>query len=169
MLIMHNHFVKTVALMKMNYKFISPVAKYDLWCSCSDVVLLIELVSWNCALRYGTLWLSTSKILHDHAHSQGSPRGMMHLPKSAQRSTFGGKMGEKLGVCKRVKGVRFKKSTFWVKKLHILGVLHPLKIDPGYQPVHDICKWSILLWFKSSQNELFLRITSFKNFSNLTY
>ena len=45
--------------------------------------------------------------------------------QSAKRSTFSHKMGKKWGVCKRVKGVRFKKYTFWVQKVHILGVPHP--------------------------------------------
>ena len=41
-----------------------------------------------------------------------------------------------MGFCQRVNSrvVRFKKSTFWVHKVHILGVLHLPKIDPGYGP-----------------------------------
>ena len=55
-------------------------------------------------------------------------------PKSAKRSTFSHIMGQKLGFWWRVKGVRFKKSTFWVQKVHFFGVPHPSKIDPGYGP-----------------------------------
>ena len=53
--------------------------------------------------------------------SQGECRGAMHPPKSAKRSTFNHKMGQKWGVCKRVKGMRFRKFTLWVQKVHILN------------------------------------------------
>ena len=45
-------------------------------------------------------------------------------PKSAKRSTFTHKMGQKWRFCRRVKGggVRFKKSTFGVQKVHFWGV-----------------------------------------------
>ena len=39
--------------------------------------------------------------------------------------------------------MRFKKSTFWVQKVHFLGVLHPPKIDPGYGP--EDCAFNIAL------------------------
>ena len=45
----------------------------------------------------------------------GDAEGVMH-PQSAKRSTFSHKMGLKWGFCRRVKGVRFKKSTFWSKR-----------------------------------------------------
>ena len=32
------------------------------------------------------------------------------------------------------KGVRFKKSTFWVQKVHFWGIPHLPKVDPGYRP-----------------------------------
>ena len=58
-------------------------------------------------------------------------------PKSAKRSTFSHKVGQKWGFCRRVRGVRFK-------KVHFLGPKGPLfwgpapppkkKIDPGYGP-----------------------------------
>ena len=41
-------------------------------------------------------------------------------PKSAKRSTFSHKVGQKWGFCRRVRGVRFK-------KVHFLGVPHPSK------------------------------------------
>ena len=68
------------------------------------------------------------------ARSQGGAGGAMHPPKSAKRSTFSHKMGQKWGFCRRVKGVRFKKSSLWVQKVHFFGVPHPPKIDPGYGP-----------------------------------
>ena len=40
--------------------------------------------------------------------------------------------------------MRFKKSTFWVQKVHILGVLHTPQINPGYGP-------GILLYTSLSQ------------------
>ena len=38
------------------------------------------------------------------------------------------KMGKKWVVCKRIKGVRFKKSTLGIQKVHIFGVPHPPKL-----------------------------------------
>ena len=52
------------------------------------------------------------------------PKGTGQARSSAKRSTFSHKMGL---FCKKVKEVRFKKSTFWVQKVHFLGVLHPPK------------------------------------------
>ena len=49
--------------------------------------------------------------------------------KSVKRPTFSHKMGQKCGLCKRVKGMRFKKSTFW-------GPTPPPQINPGYGPAH---------------------------------
>ena len=34
--------------------------------------------------------------------------------------------------------MRFKKSTFWVQKVHFLGGPAPPKNDPGYGPETDI-------------------------------
>ena len=62
------------------------------------------------------------------------PGGATHHPKSAKRSTFCHKVGQKWHFCRRVIGVRFKKSTIWVQKVHFLGVPHLLRIDPGYGP-----------------------------------
>ena len=64
-------------------------------------------------------------------------RGCDALPKSSNRSTFSHKICQKWGFCRRVKGVWFKKSTFWVQKVQsTFGVLHP-HIDPGYKPGCD--------------------------------
>ena len=51
----------------------------------------------------------------------------MHPPKSAKRSTFSHKVGQKLGFCRRVRGVRFKKVHFLGPKGPLFGVLHPPK------------------------------------------
>ena len=42
--------------------------------------------------------------------------GATHHPKSAKRSTFSQKVDQKWDFCMSVKGVRFKKSTFWGPK-----------------------------------------------------
>ena len=66
-------------------------------------------------------------------------RGCDAPPKSAKRSTFSHKVGQKWGFCRRVKGGE-------VQKVHFLGSKGPLfwgpvpppppkkKIDPGYGP-----------------------------------
>ena len=43
-----------------------------------------------------------------------------------------------MGFCRKAKGVRFKKSTFGVQKVHLLVVPHLPKINPGYGPACDI-------------------------------
>ena len=55
-----------------------------------------------------------------------------NLPKGAISVT---EYAKKFGLCKGVKGVRFKKSTFWAQKAHFLGISYLSKIDPGYGPV----------------------------------
>ena len=45
----------------------------------------------------------------------------MQHPKSGKISTFSHNVGQKWGFCWRVKGVRFKKSTSWVQKVHFGG------------------------------------------------
>ena len=36
-------------------------------------------------------------------------------------------LATKWGFCRRAKGVKFKKSTFWVQKVHFSGVVHAPK------------------------------------------
>ena len=62
-------------------------------------------------------------------------------PKSAKRSAFSHKVAQKWGFCRRVKGVKSKKSTFRVQKVHLLGVSHLPTINPGYGPAyhHSTC------------------------------
>ena len=56
-------------------------------------------------------------------------------PKSGKRPTFGHKVDQKWGFCRRLsEGVRFKKSTFWVQKVHFWEVSHLSRFDPGYGP-----------------------------------
>ena len=91
--------------------------------------------------RLKVVRININQILRPVARGYDTP------PKSAKRSTFSYKMGQKWGFCRRVKGVRFKKSTFWVQKVHFLGVPHPPKIDPGYGPANTghrllTCKFS---------------------------
>ena len=59
----------------------------------------------------------------------------MH-PLICQKSTFSHKMDQKWGVYRRVKGVRFKKSTLWVQRSTFWGpaTTPPPPIDPGYGP-----------------------------------
>ena len=64
----------------------------------------------------------------------GGAGGAMHHPKS-QKGPLLAKELVKNGVC--VWG--FKKSTFWVQKVHIFGIPHLPKIDPYYVPVSCDC------------------------------
>ena len=63
-------------------------------------------------------------------------------------------MGQKLGFYWRVKaGVRFKKSTFWVQKVHFVALQPPPppKVDSGYGPDclrHMIDRWKLRTWNK---------------------
>ena len=78
----------------------------------------------------------------EQARSQGV-QGCNAPPKSAKRPTFSHKMGQKWGFCKRVKGVRFKKSTFLVQKgPHFWGPAPP--VDPGYGSVFEYFIYRIL-------------------------
>ena len=54
-------------------------------------------------------------------------RGCDAPPKSAKRSTFSHKVGQKWGFCRRVRGVRFK-------KVHFLGPKDPLFGGPAPPP-----------------------------------
>ena len=79
-------------------------------------------------------------------------------PKSAKRSTFSHKVGQKWGFCRRVRGVRFKKVHFLGPKGPLLGVPHPPKIDPGYGPAGNIRKASKNFVLKNGWNwSYFLR------------
>ena len=61
-------------------------------------------------------------------------RGWGCTPKSAKRSTFRHKMGQKWGFWRRVKGWGSKSPLFGSKRSTFLGVPHLPKIDPGYGP-----------------------------------
>ena len=54
-------------------------------------------------------------------------------PKICQKVHFDKQYGPKMGFCRRVMWVRFKKSTSRVQKVHVLRVLHLPEIDPGYR------------------------------------
>ena len=45
----------------------------------------------------------------------------------------------KLGFCRKMEGVRFKESAFWVQKVHSLGVLYPP------QPLREDSKFDKIL------------------------
>ena len=77
---------------------------------------------------------STGQIFLSCGFCRPVARGCDAPPKSAKRSTFSHKMGQKWGFCSGVEGVRFKKFTFWIQKVPFFGVPHPPKIDPGYGP-----------------------------------
>ena len=70
-------------------------------------------------------------------------RGYDAPPKSAKRSTFSHKVGQKWGFCRRVRGVRFKKIHFFGPKGPLFGgpTLPPKKINPGYGPGTMCTKW----------------------------
>ena len=73
----------------------------------------------------------------------------MH-PRSAKRSTLVTKCAKNGFFCKRVKGVRFKKSTFWVQKGPHFGGPTPPKIDPGYGPAGNKQDKQILILLHTS-------------------
>ena len=76
----------------------------------------------------------------DQARSQGGCGSATHHPKSAKRFTFSHKIHQKCCFSRGLRGeqvARFKKSTFWIQKVHIWGVLHLPKIDhPAYGPAY---------------------------------
>ena len=55
------------------------------------------------------------------------------IPKSVERSIFSHKVGQNWGFCRGIKGMRFKKSTFWVHKVHFFEshTRPPKKTNPG--------------------------------------
>ena len=60
-------------------------------------------------------------------------------------------MGQKCCFCRRVKGVRLKKSTVWVQKVHFLGVLQPSRLS-------NIKEWKVrvkIISLKKSEISLF--------------
>ena len=89
-------------------------------CMISDTFFSAIYFLWPYSEAYNKEHLLYQQV---QAHILGG--GGMHHPKSSKRSTFSHIVGQKWGVCRRVKGVRFQKSTFWIQKVHILGVLHP--------------------------------------------
>ena len=62
--------------------------------------------------------------------------GLFIIVQASKRSTLSFKRGKKWDFCRRVKGVRYKKSTFGVQKVLSFWVPHP-KIDPGCRPVYS--------------------------------
>ena len=61
---------------------------------------------------------------------------MTHTPKFGKRSTFGNYVGQNGVFVGGLRRGRFKKSTFWVQKGPLLGVLHLARFDPGYGSGH---------------------------------
>ena len=79
--------------------------------------------------------------VYTQAHSQGVQCTPPNLPKGPLTATKWAKnvfVFFLLIFCSGVKGVRFKKSTFWVQNVHYFGVPHHPKIDPGYGPVYTL-------------------------------
>ena len=58
--------------------------------------------------------------------------GVQHTTQICQTVLFQAQNGQKWDFCRRVTGARFKTSTFRAHIVHILGVSHLPKIDPGY-------------------------------------
>ena len=122
--------------MLRNFNIIKSWDKSIQWCMCTYVrlpVLPLPLLLKNA---------------HVQARSQGGCGGCdAPPPKSAKRSTFSHKMGQKWGFCRRVRGVRFKKVHFLGPKGPLFGGPAPPKIDPGYGPAH-VCRYccSCCLW-----------------------
>ena len=67
----------------------------------------------------------------EQIHSQGVWHATPNLPIGACLAMFSQKNWPKWGFCRKFKGVRFKKSTFWVQKVNIVGVQHLSIFDPG--------------------------------------
>ena len=61
------------------------------------------------------------------ARSQWVARGATH-PQICQRSTFSHKMGKNGFFVRRLRGVRYKRSTLWVQKVHFFGIYTPQSI-----------------------------------------
>ena len=55
-------------------------------------------------------------------------RGAMHPPNLPKGPLLVTKWAKSGFFVRGLRGVRFKKSSFWVQKVHILGVLHPQSI-----------------------------------------
>ena len=122
------------------------------------------LKKWTPEMLKSTFYDPTTTLIfciHSFIHSfiplfRHVARGCDAPPKSAKRSTFSQKGGQTWVFCIRIKGVRFKKSTFWVQKVHILGIPHLSKIDPGDGPafihlcihsfIFNICFFTIMRW-----------------------
>ena len=87
------------------------------------------------------------QILKEDNKSRPIAKGTINLPKGPLLVTKWAKNGVFVRV---LRVVRFKKSTFWVQKVHILVVSHPppqKKNDPGYgawQKVQNV--WLVLFF-----------------------
>ena len=88
----------------------------------------------------------------NHANSahfgQARSQGVRRTPQICQQVHFLPQSGPKMGFCRRVRGVRFKKVHFWGLKGLLLGGSAPPKIDPGYGP--DLGALSISPQFRHS-------------------
>ena len=74
----------------------------------------------------------------NQARSQGGCRGCNAPPKSAKRSTFSHKVGQKWGFCRRVWGWGSESPLFGSKRSTFWGFRTPPKIDPGYGPDQNL-------------------------------
>ena len=83
---------------------------------------------------YG-IFLSFSIALTVRPVARGVRRTTPNLPKCPLLATKWAKNGVFVGG---LRGVRLRKSTFAVQKVHFCGVLHLPKIDPGYGSAHGI-------------------------------
>ena len=70
--------------------------------------------------------------------ARGGAGGAMHPPNLPKGPLLATKWTKNEVFEEGLRGVRFKKSTFGVQKVHFWGVPHPPKIDPGYGPVYDL-------------------------------
>ena len=117
--------------------------------------------AWKLAFLWRSSWGNTSEIMQK---SKPIAKGCNAPPKSAKRSTFSHKMGQKWGFCRRVKGSEVQKSKyplFGFKRSTFLGSCTP-QIDPGYGPEKKYRK--VYMFMQSSpsilhvtKNELFYR------------
>ena len=93
-------------------------------------------------------------------------QGVWRTPQSAKRSILVTKWARNGVFVRGLRGLMFKKSTFWVQKVHILGVPHPPKkliLATGLLNViknrHSRLS-SYLSWFASLNNKVFFLIYS---------
>ena len=56
---------------------------------------------------------------------QARSQGVRRTPQIWHKVHFWLQSGRKWGFCRRVEGVRFKESIFWVQRVHFWGVPHP--------------------------------------------